>query len=302
MGVRGGSRTRTRKTKRHPSLCHLAPLPRPAPGPSPRPPLIEAHFAGRAALTMPSNAQDGLADGAFRVGSYIQKSTGRIIACLSATRDRHLINDTGPQMDPRHTHATVPAVLVTNRRFGRMQAQRFTSDKTIASVLNQEGEDDDEEEEKDEDVTFAKEVPRFSAKEALMYFKIVKSFAVQQSTVPEKLSRAWTRRCRFNMELYKLSGRQSGGVCLNCRHNTAGRHCHYCKEGYYRDHSKPITHRKACRVFSVSAKPNARLLSAFRPTLPLRLSSRATALSKNNCAWHRRSRCDVNFLCSLLAP
>ncbi|KAG0425275.1 hypothetical protein HPB47_027544, partial [Ixodes persulcatus] len=56
------------------------------------------------------------------------------------------------------------------------------------------------------------------------------------------------RRCRFNMELFKLSGRQSGGVCLNCRHNTAGRHCHYCKEGYYRDHSKPITHRKACKA------------------------------------------------------
>ncbi|XP_060774539.1 netrin-1a isoform X2 [Neoarius graeffei] len=55
------------------------------------------------------------------------------------------------------------------------------------------------------------------------------------------------RRCRFNMELYKLSGRKSGGVCLNCRHNTAGRHCHYCKEGYYRDMSKAITHRKACK-------------------------------------------------------
>lgn len=55
------------------------------------------------------------------------------------------------------------------------------------------------------------------------------------------------RRCRFNMELYKLSGRKSGGVCLNCRHNTAGRHCHYCKEGYYRDLSKPISHRKACK-------------------------------------------------------
>lgn len=55
------------------------------------------------------------------------------------------------------------------------------------------------------------------------------------------------RRCRFNMELYKLSGRKSGGVCLNCRHNTAGRHCHYCKEGYFRDLSKPISHRKACK-------------------------------------------------------
>lgn len=56
------------------------------------------------------------------------------------------------------------------------------------------------------------------------------------------------RKCRFNNELYKLSGGKSGGVCLNCRHNTAGRHCHYCKEGYFRDSSKPISHRKACRA------------------------------------------------------
>ncbi|KAL1248283.1 hypothetical protein QQF64_021601, partial [Cirrhinus molitorella] len=56
------------------------------------------------------------------------------------------------------------------------------------------------------------------------------------------------RRCRFNMELYKLSGRKSGGVCMNCRHNTAGRHCHYCKEGFYRDMGKPITHRRACKA------------------------------------------------------
>ncbi|XP_037093945.1 netrin-3-like isoform X2 [Pollicipes pollicipes] len=55
------------------------------------------------------------------------------------------------------------------------------------------------------------------------------------------------RRCRFNMELYKLSGRESGGVCLNCRHNTAGRHCHYCREGFFRDPSRPIQHRKACK-------------------------------------------------------
>jgi hypothetical protein len=55
------------------------------------------------------------------------------------------------------------------------------------------------------------------------------------------------RRCRFNMELYTLSGYTSGGVCLKCRHNTAGRNCHYCREGFYRDSSKPITHRKACK-------------------------------------------------------
>ncbi|XP_041714274.1 netrin-3-like [Coregonus clupeaformis] len=56
------------------------------------------------------------------------------------------------------------------------------------------------------------------------------------------------RRCRFNMELYKLSGRKSGGVCMNCRHNTAGRHCHYCKEGFYRDMARPIIHRRACKA------------------------------------------------------
>lgn len=55
------------------------------------------------------------------------------------------------------------------------------------------------------------------------------------------------RKCRFNMELWKLSGRVSGGVCLKCRHFTAGRHCHYCREGYFRDAGKPITHRKACK-------------------------------------------------------
>ncbi|XP_072044418.1 netrin-1-like isoform X2 [Amphiura filiformis] len=56
------------------------------------------------------------------------------------------------------------------------------------------------------------------------------------------------RKCRFNMQLYQLSGRKSGGVCLNCRHNTDGRYCHYCKEGFYRDSSKPIQHRKACKA------------------------------------------------------
>lgn len=54
------------------------------------------------------------------------------------------------------------------------------------------------------------------------------------------------RRCRFNMELFQLSGGVSGGVCLKCKHNTAGRHCHYCKEGYYRNQKKQITHKKAC--------------------------------------------------------
>lgn len=55
------------------------------------------------------------------------------------------------------------------------------------------------------------------------------------------------RQCHFNMEIYTLSGFKSGGVCLKCRHNTAGRNCNYCRQRYYRDHTKPIKHRKACK-------------------------------------------------------
>lgn len=50
------------------------------------------------------------------------------------------------------------------------------------------------------------------------------------------------------MELYWLSGRRSGGVCLNCWHNTAGRHCHYCREGFYRDPGRALSDRRACRA------------------------------------------------------
>ncbi|XP_062373040.1 netrin-1-like [Sardina pilchardus] len=54
-------------------------------------------------------------------------------------------------------------------------------------------------------------------------------------------------KCRFSMEIYQQSGRQSGGVCLKCRHHTGGRHCQFCQNGYTRDQSKPLTHRKACQ-------------------------------------------------------
>ena len=49
------------------------------------------------------------------------------------------------------------------------------------------------------------------------------------------------------MEVFQQSGRRSGGVCQKCRHNTAGRHCQYCQNGYTRDHGKPLNHRKACQ-------------------------------------------------------
>ena len=56
-----------------------------------------------------------------------------------------------------------------------------------------------------------------------------------------------SRQCRFNKELYLLSGRKSGGICIQCKHNTIGRHCSYCKETYYRDPYLPITHPDICR-------------------------------------------------------
>lgn len=56
------------------------------------------------------------------------------------------------------------------------------------------------------------------------------------------------KHCRFNMELFELSGYKSGGVCRKCRHQTEGRYCNHCKEGFYRDRKKEITHRKACKA------------------------------------------------------
>ncbi|KAF7230265.1 netrin-1 [Nothobranchius furzeri] len=56
-----------------------------------------------------------------------------------------------------------------------------------------------------------------------------------------------SNKCRFSMEVFQQSGRRSGGVCLKCRHHTAGRHCQYCQNGYTRDHSKPLNNRKACQ-------------------------------------------------------
>ncbi|KAH8418989.1 hypothetical protein KR222_011386 [Zaprionus bogoriensis] len=56
------------------------------------------------------------------------------------------------------------------------------------------------------------------------------------------------RQCRFNMEIFQLSQGVSGGVCQNCRHSTTGRNCHQCKEGFYRDPNKPLTHRKVCKA------------------------------------------------------
>lgn len=56
-----------------------------------------------------------------------------------------------------------------------------------------------------------------------------------------------SRQCRFNKELYLLSGRKSGGICIQCKHNTVGRYCSYCKETFYRDPNLPMTHPDICK-------------------------------------------------------
>ncbi len=56
-----------------------------------------------------------------------------------------------------------------------------------------------------------------------------------------------SKKCRFNLELYRLSGNKSGSICTDCEHNTAGRNCHYCKSGFYRDINEPITSEFACK-------------------------------------------------------
>ncbi|EMP40715.1 Netrin-3 [Chelonia mydas] len=48
--------------------------------------------------------------------------------------------------------------------------------------------------------------------------------------------------------IWSCTNSQAGRAEESGSTNTAGRHCHYCKEGFYRDMSKSITDRKACKA------------------------------------------------------
>lgn len=52
--------------------------------------------------------------------------------------------------------------------------------------------------------------------------------------------------CYFDQEVYERSGKVSGGMCYNCKHNTTGRFCHQCAEGSYRTPDTPISSPNAC--------------------------------------------------------
>uniref|UniRef100_A0A8C9G6C4 Netrin-4 n=1 Tax=Pavo cristatus TaxID=9049 RepID=A0A8C9G6C4_PAVCR len=47
--------------------------------------------------------------------------------------------------------------------------------------------------------------------------------------------------CHFDLSVWLASGKRSGGVCDNCKHNTEGHRCQRCKPGYYRDRGKPMS-------------------------------------------------------------
>ncbi|KAL4658658.1 laminin subunit beta-3 [Arapaima gigas] len=61
------------------------------------------------------------------------------------------------------------------------------------------------------------------------------------------------QRCRFDPVLYMGSGHRSGGVCEDCLHNTAGRHCDRCAPNYYRNPRSAMNRPDACLSCQCSA-------------------------------------------------
>jgi len=50
----------------------------------------------------------------------------------------------------------------------------------------------------------------------------------------------------FNASVYEETGGMSGGVCLNCADNTAGRQCETCTEFFYPRDGVPQTDPNVC--------------------------------------------------------
>ncbi|XP_039403049.1 netrin-4-like isoform X2 [Mauremys reevesii] len=56
--------------------------------------------------------------------------------------------------------------------------------------------------------------------------------------------------CHFNLSVWLASGKHSGGVCDNCKHNTEGHRCQRCKPGFYRDRGNPMSSPEVCKPCS----------------------------------------------------
>uniref|UniRef100_A0A8C7FNU1 Si:dkey-202e22.2 n=1 Tax=Oncorhynchus kisutch TaxID=8019 RepID=A0A8C7FNU1_ONCKI len=52
--------------------------------------------------------------------------------------------------------------------------------------------------------------------------------------------------CHFSQRAWLSSGATSGGVCDECRHNTAGRRCQRCRHGYHRHPAMPLGSSHIC--------------------------------------------------------
>ncbi|KAK3512713.1 hypothetical protein QTP70_023143 [Hemibagrus guttatus] len=52
--------------------------------------------------------------------------------------------------------------------------------------------------------------------------------------------------CHFSRRVWRSTGGASGGVCDDCRHNTAGRKCQRCRPGYRRHPARPLDSPQAC--------------------------------------------------------
>ena len=53
-------------------------------------------------------------------------------------------------------------------------------------------------------------------------------------------------RCKFDHAVYEASGRVSGGVCMECEHNTQGKNCEQCKPFFYRDIARSLDDPNVC--------------------------------------------------------
>jgi len=53
-------------------------------------------------------------------------------------------------------------------------------------------------------------------------------------------------KCEFDPRVFAASAETSGGVCIDCKHNTEGTHCEMCMEGFYQDPARQITDPDIC--------------------------------------------------------
>ena len=54
------------------------------------------------------------------------------------------------------------------------------------------------------------------------------------------------KECRFDPAVFAASGNVSGGVCVNCIHNTVGRKCEKCRPLHYQDPTRDFREPDAC--------------------------------------------------------